>query len=125
MVQVTPLETCVVVAAHPDKVALTRQNIPEHAEAVQLAAMFRLFGDPRRVRILYALCEAGELCVCDLSAAVEVPESSVSQALRLFRAAGVVENRRDGRMVYYRLSDAHVRMLLDLSREHTRHGRSS
>ena len=104
---------------------MTRQNIPEHAEAVQLAAMFRLFGDPRRVRILYALCEAGELCVCDLSAAVEVPESSVSQALRLLRAAGVVENRRDGRMVYYRLSDAHVRMLLDLSREHTRHGRSS
>ena len=87
--------------------------------------MFRLFGDPRRVRILYALLEAGELCVCDLSAAVEVPESAVSQALRLLRTAGAVENRRDGRMVYYRLADAHVRMLLDLSREHTRHEGSS
>lgn len=125
MLEVAPLERCEVVAAHPDKVALTWQNIPDQAEAVQLAAMFRLFGDPRRVRILYALLEAGELCVCDLSATVEAPESAVSQALRLLRTARVVENRRDGRMVYYRLADAHVRMLLDLSREHTQHEGSS
>lgn len=59
--------------------------------------------------------------MCDLAASVEVPETAVSQSLRLLRTAGVVDNRRDGRMVYYRLADAHVRMLLDLSREHTRH----
>jgi ArsR family transcriptional regulator, lead/cadmium/zinc/bismuth-responsive transcriptional repressor len=64
------------------------------------------------------LLEVGELCVCDLAAAIETAESTVSQALRLLRTAGVVANRREGRMVYYRLADAHVRMLLDLSREH-------
>ncbi|WP_447924970.1 ArsR/SmtB family transcription factor [Georgenia muralis] len=121
MSAVTPLDACEVVLAHPDKVALTRANIPDPTETVRLAALFKLLGDPRRARILYALLEAGELCVCDLAASVDVPETAVSQSLRLLRTAGVVDNRRSGRMVYYRLADAHVRMLLDLSREHTRH----
>jgi len=121
MGQVMPLDSCEVVAVHPDKVALARQNTPGPDEAGTLAQLFKLLGDPKRTRILYALLEAGELCVCDLSAAVEVPETTVSQALRLLRTAGVVDNRRSGRMVYYRLADAHVRILLDLSREHTRH----
>ena len=87
--------------------------------------MFKLLGDPTRTRFLHALLGAGELCVCDLAAVVEVPETTASQALRLLRTAGVVAYRRSGRMVFYRLADAHVRMLLDLSREHARHeGRS-
>ncbi len=121
MVQVPPEDSCAVVAVDPEKVALARQGIPGTAEAGTLAQLFKLLGDPTRTRILYALLEAGELCVCDLAAVVEVPESTVSQALRLLRTAGVVDNRRSGRMIFYRLADAHVRMLLDLSREHTRH----
>ena len=95
--------------------------IPAPDEASVLAQLFRLLGDPNRTRILYALLEADELCVGDLAAVVEAPETTVSQALRLLRAAGAVDNRRAGRMMYYRLADAHVRMLLDLSREHARH----
>ena len=57
----------------------------------------------------------------DVAASVDVAEASVSQVLRVLRTAGVVENRREGRMVYYRLADGHVRMLLDVSREHARH----
>ncbi|WP_448070665.1 ArsR/SmtB family transcription factor [Georgenia yuyongxinii] len=121
MGDVTPLDACEIITVHPDKVALTRENIPDLTETARLAALFKLLGDPRRARILYALLEAGELCVCDLAASIDVPESAVSQSLRLLRTAGVVGNRRAGRMVYYRLADAHVRMLLDLSREHTLH----
>ena len=91
-------------------------------EATDLAGLFRLLGDPTRVRILFALLEAGELCVCDIAAVVDTSETKVSQAMRLLRGAGVVRNRRDGRNVYYRLDDAHVRMVLDLSREHVAHG---
>lgn len=119
---VEPLEACEPVTVHPEKVGLTRRNIPDLREAEQITSLFKLLGDPRRALILYALLEAGELCVCDIAASAEVPEASVSQALRLLRAAGVVENRREGRMVYYRLADAHVRLLLDVSREHMRHG---
>jgi DNA-binding transcriptional ArsR family regulator len=92
-----------------------------NGEAGRLADQFKLLGDPTRVRLLYALLDAGERCVCDLAEAVGVPESSVSHALRLLRTAGIVRNRRAGRMIYYALDDAHVRSLLDLSREHLRH----
>ena len=60
--------------------------------------------------------------MCDLAATVEMAETSVSHALRLLRTAQVVHARRAGRMIYYRLHDEHVRLLLDLSREHLRHG---
>ena len=64
-----------------------------------------------------------ELCVCDIAETVETTDTKVSQAMRLLRSAGVVRNRRDGRNIFYRLDDAHVRMLLDLSREHLAHSR--
>ena len=121
MGRVLPLDGCVDGDPQSQRVALVRESVPGDDEAGELAALFRLLGDVRRTKILYALLEAGELCVCDISAAVQVPEASVSQTMRLLRASGVVSNRRDGRRVYYRLADAHVRMLLDVCREHAGH----
>jgi DNA-binding transcriptional ArsR family regulator len=95
-------------------------SIPRE-EAARLAAMFRLLADPTRTRILFALADGEERYVCDLARAVEMPESSVSHALRLLRIAGVVKNRRDGRHIYYSLDDAHIEMLLEVSREHLAH----
>ena len=115
------MERCVVECGDHGRVEAIAAGLPEIDEAVDLAEMFRLLGDATRVRMLFALLEAGELCVCDLAAVVDTTETKVSQALRLLRGAGVVRNRRDGRNVYYRLHDAHVRMLLDLSREHIAH----
>ncbi|QGG97135.1 metalloregulator ArsR/SmtB family transcription factor [Actinomarinicola tropica] len=116
------MDACAVRCVDPDKVAATRDVLLAGHEAEALADCFKLLGEPNRVRILYALLEAGELCVCDLAATVGVSETAVSHAMRLLRGAGIVRNRRDGRMIYYRLDDAHVRMLLDLSREHLLHG---
>jgi DNA-binding transcriptional ArsR family regulator len=118
---VTALDGCAVKVVDAKKVAAARERAIGRDEAVALTEQFKLLGDPTRVRILYALVEAGELCVCDLSAVVEAPETSVSHALRLLRTAGIVRARRDGRRVYYAPQDAHVRMLLDVSREHLRH----
>ncbi len=106
---------------HPDKVAAVAERIVDLEEAARLAEVFKLLGDPTRARLLCALLEGGELCVCDLAETVRVPESSVSHALRLLRTAGIVRNRREGRMIYYSLADSHVRLLLDLSLEHLRH----
>jgi DNA-binding transcriptional ArsR family regulator len=106
---------------HPEKVALATDNAPGIDELARVTSVFKLLGDPTRARLLYALLEAGELCVCDLSAATATAETTVSQALRLLRASGVVTGRREGRNIYYRLSDAHVRLLLDVSREHALH----
>ena len=109
-----------------ERVASVRERLVGLEEAGRLAEQFKLLADPTRARLLYALLEAGELCVCDLAETIGVPESSVSHALRLLRTAGIVRNRRGGRMIYYSLDDAHVRLLLDLSLEHLRHegGRS-
>ncbi len=93
-------------------------------EVVAAAALFKLLGDPTRTSLLYALLEAGELYVSDLALVTGNSESTVSAALRLLRASGVVTGRRDGRKIWYRLSDDHVRELLNVTREHTAHNDS-
>ena len=118
---VRSLDSCVAHAIDGDRVAEARARLISKEEANRLGELFRLLGDSTRTRILYALVEVGELCVCDIAATVEAPETSVSHALRLLRTAGIVKNRRSGRVIYYSLDDAHVRLLLDLLREHVRH----
>lgn len=121
MSEVVGLDACSVGCVHPEKVALVVASAPDPDELAVVTQVFKLLGDPTRARLLYALLEAGELCVCDLAAATATAESTVSQALRMLRASGVVAGRREGRNVYYRLSDGHVRMLLDVTREHVIH----
>jgi DNA-binding transcriptional ArsR family regulator len=82
-----------------------------------LADMFRILGDPTRVRIVDALAE-GELCVCDIAEHVGISESAVSHQLRLMRGMRIVRGRREGRCVYYTLDDQHV---LDLFQQGLRH----
>ncbi len=115
------LDTCATRVIDEERVAAAKARLLPSDELAHLTELFRLLGDPTRARLLYALLEAGELCVCDLSATTGTPETNVSHALRLLRTAGVVKARRAGRMMHYSLDDAHVRMLLDLSREHLRH----
>lgn len=119
---VVDIDGCATRLVDPALVSSVRARLIDGDEAQRLADQFKLLADPTRTRLLYALLEAGELCVCDLAETIGVPESSVSHALRLLRTAGIVRNRRAGRVVYYALEDAHVRLLLDLSLEHLRHG---
>ena len=114
------LDTCAVSLVDPDRVMAARERIPSLTETDRLADWFRVLGDPTRTRLLYALLEAGELCVCDLAATIDTAESTVSHSLRWLKANRIVRARRSGRMMIYRLDDEHVRMLLDLGREHLR-----
>src|SRR5688572_1018304 len=77
------------------------------ASVEAVSEVFRLLGDPTRVRILDALTQ-GEQCVCDLAALVGLTESAMSHQLRLLRGARLVRVRRMGRMAYYSLDDHHV-----------------
>ncbi len=115
------LDGCAIKVVDAARVEETRQRLVSRDEATSLSELFGLLGDVNRTRILYALLEAGELCVCDLAATVDMPETSVSHALRLLRTAAVVRARRDGRMMFYRLEDDHIRLLLDLTLQHLRH----
>lgn len=89
------------------------------AEAAErLAAPFALLADPSRLRIVYALAEGGPRCVQDVAASAELGESATSHQLAKLKAAGVVRSERKGREVWYRIADAHIRLLLDVAAEH-------
>ena len=101
---------------HPvdaERVAAARAGVLPIAEAARLAGLLGMLADPVRSRILFALVAAGELCVGDLALALEVTEDQVSYALKMLRLAGLVSFRKDGRMVFYRLSDGFPHPLLE------------
>jgi ArsR family transcriptional regulator, lead/cadmium/zinc/bismuth-responsive transcriptional repressor len=114
-------DACELRTVHPERVEATRARMITPDGAGRMAERFRLLGDPGRLRMVYALLEAGELCVCDLAAVVEAGESAISHQLRQLRAAGLVKFRKEGRVVYYSVDDAHIRLLLDVAEQHYLH----
>lgn len=117
------LDHCDVHVVNPERVRAVRKRLVAATETEQMATVFKVLADPSRCRLAAAIIEAGELCVCDLAATVEMSESNVSHHLRVLRAHGLVRARRKGKMVFYSPDDAHIRVLLDITREHVRHGR--
>lgn len=111
---------CAVRVVDAPKVAAVRERMPATTDLDDAAEIFGLLSDPGRLRLLLALLQ-GEMCVCDLAAVTGQSESATSHALRLLRAHRIVAVRRAGRMAYYRLDDAHVRLLLDLALAHIEH----
>ena len=101
---------------HPvdaERVAAARSGVVSVGDAARLAGLLGMLADPVRSRILFALSAADELCVGDLALALEVTEDQVSYALKMLRLAGLVCFRKDGRMVFYRLSDGFPHPLLE------------
>lgn len=105
----------------PERVDEIRRTAVSIEDAERLASRFQLLADPVRLRMVYALSEVDELCVGDLAAVVGASESGTSHQLRGLRLAGLVRTRKQGRVVYYRVADAHVRQLLDVAAEHYLH----
>ncbi|HRE92356.1 MAG TPA: metalloregulator ArsR/SmtB family transcription factor, partial [Myxococcota bacterium] len=101
--------------AHPPRapVAISAERLE------RAAALLRALGDRQRLEIL---CELGhgERCVSELADS-ETNLSTVSQRLKTLRQAGLVERRRDGKHIYYRLADEHVRELIDNALAHAEH----
>ena len=72
-------------------------------DAERVAAIFKALADPTRVAIVNRLSGAGSVCVCDLTAAFELSQPTVSHHLRVLREAGLVESHRRGTWADYRL----------------------
>jgi ArsR family transcriptional regulator, lead/cadmium/zinc/bismuth-responsive transcriptional repressor len=112
------VETCDVRTVNAGKVAETRARLIAVGDAAAVAAIFKVLADPSRCRLVYALLEAGEICVCDLACTLRMTESNVSHHLSVLRSYGLVRARREGKMVFYSPDDEHIRLLLDLARAH-------
>ena len=95
--------------------------LPRQFELDGMEQFFKVLGDSTRLRILHALL-AGELCVCDLGETLSMSVSAVSHQLAVLKTARLVRNRRDGKVVYYSLSDDHVTSLLESMRTHLSEG---
>lgn len=76
------------------------------------SALFHILSHPARLQILDEL-RGEEACVCHLQAVLGRPQAYVSQQLRVLREAGLVEDERDGMLVYYRLADPELKQLLN------------
>lgn len=103
---------------HDGAVTRTAALLADEPTYRAAAELFGAFADPNRLRMLDALRAAGELCVSDLTEVTGMSQSAVSHALKLLRDRRLVDARRDGRHIYYRLTDVHVRNLVEFALEH-------
>jgi ArsR family transcriptional regulator, lead/cadmium/zinc/bismuth-responsive transcriptional repressor len=95
------------------RVRRARMGVIDAEDAARLSSLLALLGDPVRVRLLYALDLVEELCVGDLALALDITEDAASYGLRMLRTGGLVQTRKDGRVVYYRLADTFPEPLLE------------
>ena len=91
----------------------------DEQELIDVAELYRVFGDKTRVTILYTLV-GDEKCVNDIAEAMGMSLSAVSHQLRILKQAHLVRYRRVGKNALYSLSDDHVRTILDQGLEHVR-----
>lgn len=90
---------------------------PDEDVLLDLAELFKIFGDSNRIRILYAL-SGTELCVSDIAGMLGLSVSAVSHQLRILKASKLVRCRRQGKIIFYMLDDEHVRDIINLGLEH-------
>ena len=100
-----------------NKINRVNKTLPISEVTSDAAGLFKALADPTRLRIVQALL-LEELCVCDLSAIVDVSISAISHQLRLLRTMKIVKNHKAGKMVYYSLHDEHIVQLVQIAQDH-------
>jgi len=91
--------------------------MPDEEVMLDLAELFKVFGDSSRIKILYALLE-NEKSVTQLTDELKMTQSAVSHQLRILKANQLVRYRRDGKSLIYALNDEHVATILKIGMEH-------
>ena len=105
---------------HEEHMLAVRRNVLATDTAMRIASLFAVLSDPTRLQVVYALlrAESGELCVGDLATGLGRDDTTISHQLRVLRNQQIVAMRKVGRIVYYRLVDEHIRLLLELGMTH-------
>ncbi len=103
--------------AHDDLVEKVNENMPQEEMLYDLAELYKVFGDSTRIKILYVLFES-EMCVYDIARLLNMSQSAISHQLKVLKQNKLVRYRREGKTVFYSLSDDHVRTIIDQGMEH-------
>lgn len=112
-------EVCRVYEEHLDKILEAKKKLPEEEAILEISDFFDALGNPTRLKILFALLE-NELCTCDLSNITGLSVSAISHQLRILKDRKIVAYRKDGKNVFYRLDDEHIKDVLKIALKHVR-----
>ena len=102
---------------HPEQVEAMQDKLMDDRSLMRLVDFYKLFSDMSRLKILYLL-SMEEMCVCDLAALLNMTQSAISHQLRILRSSRLVKSRKQGRVVYYSLDDAHIGEIFSLAFTH-------
>lgn len=109
------IETCEVECTHPEVVERVTPLV-KHVEGVE--TIFKALSDGTRLKIIYALTQEEEMCVCDVAAVIGISTASASHHLRLLKTVGIAKNRKQGKLVYYSVKDDHITDLVKIAIDH-------
>jgi ArsR family transcriptional regulator, lead/cadmium/zinc/bismuth-responsive transcriptional repressor len=103
-----------------DNINKVKEAMLDKNEVIRLAEIFKVLGDPTRIKLIYALSKC-DLCVCDIAEALGMTQSAISHQLRLLRTLKLVKYKKEGKSVFYSLDDEHILQLFNQGMEHVRH----
>lgn len=110
-------DVCEINVIHEELVEKVKHNMLDENKIIDLAELFKVFGDSTRMKIICALLQ-NELCVCDIANIINSTTSAVSHQLRILKQAKLVKYHKEGKVVYYSLDDAHVYEIFKKGCEH-------
>lgn len=108
---------CEYMHAHEDIIKKVKESMPDEEVLYDLAELYKVFGDSTRIKILYVLFES-EMCVCDIASLLNMSMSAISHQLRVLKQSHLVKYRKEGKTVFYSLSDSHVKTIISQGMEH-------
>ena len=100
-----------------ETIAQVNEKMPPEEELQDLAEFFKVFADSTRIKILYVLLQS-EMCVCDIGQILGISQSAVSHQLRVLKQMRLVKYRKEGKSIFYSLSDKHIELILSQGIEH-------
>lgn len=109
-------EVCEQYCTEPSRTNGLRDSLEER-DVNGMVQLFKALSDPNRVKIAYYL-QHQELCVCDIAALLDVSVATASHHLRQMKSLHIAKSRRDGKNVFYSLSDHHIQTLVAMTLEH-------
>ncbi len=102
---------------HSELLNKVKYELPTDEVLCDLGDLYKIFGDTTRIKIMFSLFEE-EMCVCAIAELIGMTQSAVSHQLKILKDANLVGNRREGKTIYYFLSDDHVRSIIAQGFEH-------
>lgn len=105
---------------HEDIVKKVLNTMIQQKKINKISDFFKILGDSTRAKIIAAL-DQNEMCVCDIANVLQMTKSSVSHQLAILRKAKLVKYRKEGKTVYYSLSDNHVQEVFESALDHINH----